>query len=540
MAILDQWGNPIQQQVLDEPQTSRLGQLYREYALHPSRGLTPAKLASIFTQAERGHLVAQSDLFQDMEEKDGHIFSEMDKRKRAVLSIDWDITPPRNASAAEKAQAAWVKEILLDLPDFQSILLDMMDALGHGYSCSEIEWQMLGKERLPKAICHRPPSWFQVALDDQDKLMLRNASSEGEELWSFGWIKHIQKAKSGYLPRAGLHRVLAWPFLFKNYSVRDLAEFLEIYGLPLRLGKYPPGASDKEKATLLRAVMGIGHDAAGIIPQGMEIDFKDAAKGQHDPFQAMIDWCERTQSKVIVGQTLSSEARATGMGSGVATLHADVRDDLKRADALALGNTLTEQLIYPIIAINKGAQDPRRCPRFTFDLYEAEDLTSFADSVPKLVSIGMKIPERYAHEKLRIPMPEGDEPVLAPMAAPAAAPAGSGAPVLPAPDPKASATSQHLGAAIAALKGLQESQPDALDHYTEAMAAMADKGFDVLIAPIKKLVDEVADGGGTLAQLRDRLIETYGEMDAEPLANVLGLALSVAAAAGRYEVINGL
>ncbi len=32
-------------------------------------------------------------------------------------------------------------------------------------------------------------------------------------------------------------------------------EFLEIYGLPIRLGKYPSGATSDEKMTLLRAVM---------------------------------------------------------------------------------------------------------------------------------------------------------------------------------------------------------------------------------------------------------------------------------------------
>ena len=61
--------------------------------------------------------------------------------------------------------------------------------------------------------------------------------------------------------------MLAWPWLFKNFAVRDLAEFLEIYGLPLRLGTYNPNTSDdKARATLLRAVIGIGHDAAAIVP----------------------------------------------------------------------------------------------------------------------------------------------------------------------------------------------------------------------------------------------------------------------------------
>jgi phage gp29-like protein len=60
---------------------------------------------------------------------------------------------------------------------------------------------------------------------------------------------------------------------------RDLAEFLEIYGLPVRLGKYPEGATEKEKSTLLQAVLSIGHNAGGIIPRGMEIEFQNAASG---------------------------------------------------------------------------------------------------------------------------------------------------------------------------------------------------------------------------------------------------------------------
>ncbi|WP_250636879.1 phage portal protein family protein [Pseudomonas aeruginosa] len=81
------------------------------------------------------------------------------------------------------------------------------------------------------------------------------------------------------MARSGLFRVLAWPYLFRHYATSDLAEMLEIYGLPIRLGKYPPGTADEEKATLLRAVTGLGHAAAGIIPETMAIDFQQAAPG---------------------------------------------------------------------------------------------------------------------------------------------------------------------------------------------------------------------------------------------------------------------
>lgn len=38
-----------------------------------------------------------------------------------------------------------------------------------------------------------------------------------------------------------------WTYLFKNIAARDLAEFLEIYGLPTRVGTYSDGASEEEK-----------------------------------------------------------------------------------------------------------------------------------------------------------------------------------------------------------------------------------------------------------------------------------------------------
>ena len=174
-----------------------------------------------------------------MEEKDGHIFAEMSKRKRALLTLDWSIEPPRNASATEKKQAAQLLEWLKDMPDWDDFLLDCLDGIGHGFSAMEIEWQRLGTDWLTKSLTHRPQRWFQTVPHDGNALRLRDGSVDGAEPWKFGWVIHKHKAKSGYLTRSGLHRVLAWPYLFKNYSVRDLAEFLEIYGLPLRLGKYP-------------------------------------------------------------------------------------------------------------------------------------------------------------------------------------------------------------------------------------------------------------------------------------------------------------
>ncbi len=64
--------------------------------------MTIRRLPRILEAAERGDLAAQADLFEDMIERDGHIFSEMAKRKNALLTLDWSIEPQRTLRAKRK------------------------------------------------------------------------------------------------------------------------------------------------------------------------------------------------------------------------------------------------------------------------------------------------------------------------------------------------------------------------------------------------------------------------------------------------------
>lgn len=511
--ILDQYGNPIQSAILKEPQTAKLMQLHMEFANHPSRGLTPVKLASIMQQAEQGNLMAQAELFADMEEKDGHIFAEMGKRKGAIQSIDWEVRPPRNPSADEKSVAAYLTELCQDLPGWDKMLFDAFDGIGHGYSCQEIEWHMLGKEWFPKEINHRPPTWFNVNRFDQGDIRLRDNSPNGAELIPFGWVVHKHKAKSGVLARTGLHRVLAWPYLFKNYAIRDLAELLEIYGLPIRLGKYPPGTSDAEKATLLRAVTQLGHAAAGIIPDGMAIEFENAATGNHDPFVAMIEWAEKTVSKAILGGTLTSQADGKSSTNALGNVHNDVRREILASDSKQLAATLTRDLLYPLAVLNgKRLDDPRRMPRLHFDVREEEDFDLLANALPKLVGVGLKIPVSWVNRKLSIPAPEGDEPILQVVAK--------------TPEPAVAVNR------IAALKALQDSSPDNL--FTQAEQEN-DEAWAQVISHIEQMVNTADD----LPSLQNALLEAYNGLPLEDLQAVMAKGFAVAQLAGMFDVKSG-
>ena len=497
---------------VEESQTSHVASLARQFAEHPSLALTPSKLAGIFSDAEQGNLVQQCNLFEDMEEKDGHIFTEMSKRKRAILGLDWSLQPPRNATAGEKKTAEMLQEWIKDMDDFEDVLLDMGDAIGKGYSNHEIAWAREGKLLMP-SLTHRPANWFTVDKLDSDKLLLRNDTGHGEELWPFGWLSHVHKSKTGYISRAGLFRVLAWPYLFKNYSVRDLAEFLEIYGLPVRIGTYPTGASDKEKMALMRAVMSIGHNAAGVIPQGMLIDFKEAAKGSSDPYKLMMDWCEATVSKAVLGGTLTTTAEATGMGSNLGDVHNDVRHDLLISDVRQFAGTLRRDLILPMAVLNIPGVDPNRLPYFKWNTQEPEDLKLYADAIPKLVENGMKISVEWAHEKLQIPIAEDGDDILKT--------------TTPAP------LQQPGNAATAAL--MAGDNKDGVDQFVERLQKEGDAAIEKIIDKVKKLVDDV----DTMEQLEQRLLEIYSFLDPEEFTKVMQLSLSAAELAGRFDVTEG-
>jgi phage gp29-like protein len=508
--LVDIYGQPLKsepKELQTHDDRAQIAGLYQHFSDHPSRGLTPTKLAGIMAEAERGNLVSQCELAEDMEEKDGHIFSELQKRRRALLGLDWQIVPPRNPSKAELADVAMLTELMEDRTDIENIVFNMSDGVLKSFANQELEWQTIEKMRIPQ--CHwRDPAWFQTNPNDRNELRLRDGSYEGAELQQFGWITHKHAAKSGYVGRSALARVLFWPYLFKNFSVRDLAEFLEIYGLPLRLGKYPTGASEKEKATLLRAVMSIGHNAGGIIPRGMDIDFQEAAKGSSEPFKVMMDWCEKTQSKAILGGTLTSQADGKSSTNALGNVHNEVRQELRDGDAKQIAATLTRDLIYPMYALNgRSFSGPHRIPRFEFDLSEPEDIETYARFIPAIVKMGVPVPVSWITDKLQIPEPQNGEPVLGQKA-----------------QPEKETQSEPEQTALAALKaGSVHSDQDDLDQALEELTkGNLSESLADMVAPLLSLAASAPD------DLEAKLQALWPEMDSDALADRLAKIFFVA------------
>lgn len=511
--ILDASGKPFAPRDLLSQQTHRIAALqYDHLNTHP-KVTTPKALGKIFRDAEQGQLVAQSDFFDEMLEHDTHLFSEYSKRTSAPLTRTWKITPHPNPSAREKRLVEQLTEWLTNLTDFDEMVLDLMDAVGHGFAPVEITWGREGKYWLPKAFTRQPGRWFVFDPEAPRELRL-NDGGRGQPLQPFGWIVHRHRAKSGYPATTGLFRVLAWPWLFKHFAFADFSEFLDGYGLPLRMGKYPAHASQKDQDALFNAVQMLGRHGAGVFPDDMQIEIAKIAQSStgDNMFVQMMDYCDKAMSKALLGGTLTSQADGQTSTNALGNVHNEVRLDLLKSDAKQVANTLTRQLLYPLATLNIGIQAGDRLPYFEFDTRDSGDLALYADAVPKLVQIGMPVPIAWVQEKLQIPVPAPDEPVLTMPSAPNTTTALAALRQIPSVDNVPASPVPTWGSQLAQRTAPQISQW--LDQIEQALLH-----------------------ANSLAEFQSHLISLYGDLDSEKLSQLMALGLATAELTGRFEVV---
>jgi hypothetical protein len=517
-------GNETEPTQTDEAEVTTSGRVLDD---HPSAKITPSKLKQILEDAENGDIQAQHQLFMDIEEQDSSIAANMMTRKRSVLTLDWRIVEPRNATPAEEKLQAEIDELFYQYPNLEDLFVDLMDAVGHGFSALEIQWAQVNGKWVPKGFKPCPQSWFK--LDKDDSLLLRTPANQmGEPLRPFGWVVHRHKSRSTQLARDGLYRTLAWLYMYKHYSVRDFAEFLELYGMPIRIGKYGAGATNAEKRTLLRALAEIGHNAAGIMPESMQIELHNianagAASG-NNPFLQMVDWCEKSIARLILGQTLTSGADGKSSTNALGNVHNEVRRDLMISDAKQIAQTITQQIILPYLQINVDPNiAPHRVPYFEFDTKEYEDLSVFADAIPKLTGIGVQISESWVRDKLGIPEPQEGELILS-------TPQGEKT------DEKTTALSAMLNhgkgctcgcraAALSAQNGKKDEQ-DELDGLIDDALANAD--FNQQLDPMMKQIVGVVMASESYDEAQEKLIALYPDLTSESHQAYLASAVFLA------------
>lgn len=373
------------------------------FSTYPSNGLTPSKLARILKDAAEGNITAYLELAEEMEEKELQYSTVLGVRKRTVSQLDVSVEPA-GESPEEERHAEFIRSFLRR-DSLNMELFDMLDAIGKGFSVTEIIWETSENQWMPKELNFIDPRWIEFRYDDLKRPLLKTPDGL-QELTEGKYIYTTIKAKSGLDIRSGLARGVAWAYLFKNYSLKDWASFLEVYGHPFRVGKYGANATESDKRKLLEAVHSIGSDAAAIIPQEMMIEFiTNNTSDSGNAFQAHAAYFDQAISKAVLGQTTTTDAISGG--HAVSQEHNEVRMDIATSDAKQLAAVLNRDLIRPIIDLNFGPQ--KNYPRIFIGTPEKEDITALTDSISKLAPYGLKLSQKQIRSKLGLDAPESEE-----------------------------------------------------------------------------------------------------------------------------------
>lgn len=580
--VVDDYGNLINTAQLKETQSGGAVPIGSQWDLGGTGALTPAKLRSILRG--QGDLKSIVRLGRDIEEQDPHIYGEFAKRRRKILTRDWDVVVPENVTSAKASKAAdFVRGWLKSLNEFEDIVYDQTEAISHLVACHELVYGTLDGVPVPVQFHWRDQSYLRLMRVDgpgaqamsanRTDLRFDDGSPNGQPLWPGGWLIHVHKAKSGYLDRAGMPRILAAYFMIKHHcTMQNLPRWMEVYGIPPRIGKYDPNHIDaKGKQALWQAIRHMGQDAGGIIPNTMMIELLEAASGNTQAFIDCARMVDQYASKAILGRDIVAGGGGGlngGSGQNEAN-NADVADDLNIADCKQLARTITQDLIWPVVQYF-GISDMRECPQFRFDTSEAVDTKAFAEGLQAAQKAGFKIKRSWAYERAQIPVPEdGDELLDAPE--PPAPPPTPGAPTAPGstntPSPGHGAEPGKPGASGSDPAGLQNAAPDKTAQLTLLLAALAARGqpqrppqrdalddavdamlggwqpmLDDLLAPVQKAIANAVAKGESLTSLQARLPELLADMDITALTEHIArgqFAANLAGQAGLLDPSNG-
>ncbi|MEM8554377.1 MAG: DUF935 domain-containing protein [Pseudomonadota bacterium] len=474
MALLDQHGRPIRRQELKRTiATTSMVSVRQPFPESIASGLTPERMGAVFRDANQGNLREYALLADEMEEYDPHYAAVLGTRKRAVSGVEATVEPASD-SAHDKKLAELIRTQVTEAPAFAQLVEDMLDALGKGYSVVELDWATTADSWSVTGWQHVPAHHITLDQDTGRELRLVDEADpvNGIALAPGKFVVHCPHLKSGPVQRGGLARLVAFSWICKQYSIKDWMAFVEVYGQPLRVGKYDQSATQDDVNALFTAVANIGSDAGAVIPKSTMIEFIETSGSRSQAvFENLARYLDEQISKGVLGQTMTSD---DGSSQAQANVHNEVRHDIANADAKQVAATLNGQLVRPIIDLNHGPQNDY--PLIKIEIEEAEDVAMILEATGNLVAHGLRVKQSEVRARMGYTDPDPDDDIL-----------GTWAKV--SDQTMASA----VAAALADRDDIEELRDDMLGGWQPVM--------DDMLRPVREAIEGAASFNDALTQL---------------------------------------
>ncbi|WP_334158664.1 DUF935 domain-containing protein [Oryzomicrobium sp.] len=453
-------------------------------------------------------------IYDDIE-RDCHAYGLLQKRKLAVVARPWQVDPasedPRDVQAADmvRAQLANIGVPALDTPgdqvvvasNFDLVCYNLLDALLKGFAVGEIMWGRDGSEVVVREVRSRDQRRFNFDVDYKLRLKTFQNLIPGDPVPARKFIVHSFGAKDGSPYGHGLGSRLFWPAFFKRQDITFWLTFLDKFGSPTAVGKYPNGTTESDKSKLLSALGAIAQDAGVTIPEGMIIEYLEAQRSGTVSYEQFCRYMDEEMTFAVLGESPTSKGSGGALASA-AVAREEVRLELVQADADLLSATLNATLSPWLTAYNCPGARP---PKIWRQVKRPEDLKARSERDKNIHGIGFRptleqIQEDYGGKWEVVPA-SGQKPILPP-------------PADFAEGGESFADQQALDAAI---DGLPADQ---------AQAAM-EKALKPVVQYIQK--------GGDPQEAMARIADVYPEMDTAFLEEMLARAIFVAEIWGRLS-----
>ncbi len=346
-------------------------------------------------------------------ERDTHLKAQLYTRKQNLISKGWKIEAD-SADLLGQEKADFVKWNLEEwIGNFMADLLGMLDALGKGFSISEKVWERVGTGSWQgkwalKGIHKKPFANIKFKRDEYGHVRSVINTIDNNKAMSYQKFVHVIFGEDDENPYGeGLTSLSAFWIWLKKNQAKFWAIFNEKFSMPTIIAKTPRGANSEQKTKIENFIKNFQSEAGFRIPENFIIEFLEAARKGDVTYDNFIERCNKEISKVVLGQTLSSEEGKRGQGSyALGQAHLSILDIYVFFDNILLSAVINQQIVKELIDYNwlDG-----RYPKFQFN--EEINWAVFSQAVANLTSAGIQVPANWVLRKMNIPIAGDGEPV---------------------------------------------------------------------------------------------------------------------------------
>jgi len=320
--------------------------------------------------------------------RDDQVSAVWTQRRLALTSCETIVEPGADDPLSQQAAAELEAEIKSMAWD--DVTEKMLFSVFYGWGVAEIIWRPNGERVSFDRIVVRDRSRFRFDIEGNLYLWAMTGGWQlmpARKFWTITTGADNHDEPYGL----GLAHSLYWPVFFKRNDVKFWLMFLEKFGMPTAIAKVPAGMiTDPDTIqSAISMLQQIATDAGVVVPDNVVVELLEASRTGSADYSGMFDAMNAAISKIVVGQTMTTDA---GSSRAQGEVHERVAQKIVEADSDLLSSSFNQGPIKWWTEWNFPGATPPRVYRQT---EPQEDLARRAERDKVIAELGYSPTEEY-------------------------------------------------------------------------------------------------------------------------------------------------